>query len=110
MALDMQTEVGRLATEIGMTVEMRIGIATGPVLAGVIGTRKFSYDVWGDAVNLAARLEQTGRVGRIHLCETTRARIADAFPVEPHGPIEIKGLGPQRTWFLVVAAETERAP
>jgi adenylate cyclase len=88
---------------------MRIGIATGPVLAGVIGTRKFSYDVWGDTVNLAARLEQTGRVGRIHLCDTTRGRIADAFAVEPHGPIEIKGLGPQRTWFLV-ATETERAP
>ncbi len=109
MALDMQTEVARLTAEIGMTVEMRIGIATGPVLAGVIGTRKFSYDVWGDTVNLAARLEQTGRVGRIHLCDTTRGRIADAFAVEPHGPIEIKGLGPQRTWFLV-ATETERAP
>ena len=108
MALDMQAEVGRLAGETGVTVEMRIGIATGPVLAGVIGIKKFSYDVWGDTVNLAARLEQTGRVGRIHLCDTTRARIASCFAFEPHGPIEIKGMGPQRTWFMLGAAEPLR--
>jgi adenylate cyclase len=101
MALDMHAEVARLAGETGLSLQVRIGIATGPVLAGVIGTKKFSYDAWGDTVNLAARLEQTGRNGRIHLCETTRARLEAHFCFEPHGPIEIKGMGPQRTWFIV---------
>jgi adenylate cyclase len=101
MAVDMHVAVARLGEETGVTIEMRIGIATGPVLAGVIGIKKFSYDVWGDTVNLAARLEQTGRNGRIHLCETTRMRIAGRFSFEPHGPIEIKGMGPQQTWFML---------
>jgi len=103
MALDMERGVARLAEETGVKVEMRIGIATGPVLAGVIGAKKFSYDVWGDTVNLAARLEQTGQVGRIHLCDTTRTRIEAHYAFEAHGPIEIKGLGPQRTWFVARA-------
>jgi adenylate cyclase len=108
MALDMQVEVARLARDTGVTVEMRIGIATGPVLAGVIGTKKFSYDVWGDTVNLAARLEQTGRVGRIHLCDTTRLRIEAHYVFESHGPIEIKGMGPQRTWFMLGESTAHR--
>lgn len=103
MALDMQAAVAQLAAS-GPAVQIRIGIATGPVMAGVIGTKKFSYDVWGDTVNLASRLEQSCRIGCIHVCETTHARLCDRFALEPHGPIDLKGVGPQRTWFLTAPA------
>src|SRR5690606_41202619 len=75
MALDMLATVERVRAETGLALQMRIGMAAGPVLAGVIGTRKFSYDVWGDPVNLAARLENLSAPGRIHLCPTCRERL-----------------------------------
>lgn len=101
MALDMLATVERVRSRTGLALQMRIGMAAGPVLAGVIGTRKFSYDVWGDAVNLAARLENLGAPGRIHLCPTCRERLQHAFELESCGLKEIKGVGPQETWFLV---------
>ena len=101
MALDMLATVERVRAETGLALQMRIGMAAGPVLAGVIGTRKFSYDVWGDPVNLAARLENLSAPGRIHLCPTCRERLQHAFELESCGLIEIKGVGPQETWFLV---------
>ena len=101
MALDMLATVERVRAETGLDLQMRLGMAAGPVLAGVIGRRKFSYDVWGDAVNLAARLENLGSPGRIHLCPTCRERLRYAFELESRGLTEIKGVGPQETWFLV---------
>lgn len=101
MALQMQEAVATLRAETGHALEMRMGMATGPVMAGVIGRRKFSYDVWGDAVNLAARLESASLPGRILLCPLTRERLAEAFAVERRGEIEIKGVGKQDTFFLV---------
>ena len=68
-------------------------------MAGIIGTRKFSYDVWGDAVNLAARLESSGEAGRVQVSAETRDALT-AFACEPRGAIEIKGVGPLETWFL----------
>jgi adenylate cyclase len=101
MALAMQDAVRELRAETGHDINMRMGLATGPVMAGVIGRQKFSYDIWGDAVNLAARLENASMPGRIHICPASHARLSEHFEVEPRGAIEIKGLGPQSTWFLV---------
>ncbi|CFX23485.1 Guanylate cyclase [Candidatus Filomicrobium marinum] len=101
MGFDMLDVVARVRAETGYDLQMRVGLASGPVTAGVIGTKKFSYDIWGDAVNLAARLENKSRPGRILICPTCRTRLEDEFHFESHGEIEIKGVGLQETWFLV---------
>lgn len=101
MALAMQEAVSEIRAETGYDINMRMGLATGPVMAGVIGRQKFSYDIWGDAVNLAARLESTSIPGRIHICPESRRKLGDDFEVESRGAIEIKGVGEQSTWFLV---------
>jgi adenylate cyclase len=103
MALAMQETVRGVREESGYEINMRMGLATGPVMAGVIGRQKFSYDIWGDAVNLAARLENTSVPGRIHICPLTREKLGEAFEVEARGAIEIKGVGAQSTWFLVAS-------
>ena len=100
MALDMLAEKDTVAARFGVTIRMRIGIATGPVMAGIIGTHKFSYDVWGDAVNLAARLESSGEPERVQLAAETRSALT-AFECECRGEIEIKGVDPTETWFLL---------
>jgi class 3 adenylate cyclase len=79
---------------------LRIGIASGPVMAGVIGADKFSYDVWGETVNLAARLESYGPPGEIQVTDTVREALGDGFVFEPRGPIDIKGVGVLETWIL----------
>lgn len=101
MGLDMLESVARLRGETGLNINVRIGLASGPVTAGVIGTRKFSYDVWGDPVNLASRLEGQSSPGRILVCPGCHAKLGDAFLFEPRGPIDIKGLGAQETWYLL---------
>ena len=101
MALDMSDAVRTVREETGYAIDMRMGLATGPVMAGVIGRQKFSYDIWGDAVNLAARLENTSVPGRIHICPTTFAKLSREFEVEARGEIDIKGVGLQSTWFLL---------
>ncbi len=101
MGLDMLAEKDAVARHFGITIRMRIGIASGPVMAGIIGARKFSYDVWGDAVNLAARLESSGEAERIQVSAETREAMAETFDCESRGAIEIKGVGLQETWFLV---------
>lgn len=79
---------------------MRIGIASGPVMAGIIGCNKFSYDVWGDTVNLAARLESQSRPGRILVCPNCRQRLDGSFAFESMGRIEIKGIGEVEAWLV----------
>lgn len=86
---------------IGHDLKMRIGIASGPVMAGIIGHQKFSYDLWGDTVNLASRMETSGVPGRIQLAEGTCRLVQDWFECEERGAVEIKGKGPTVTWFLV---------
>lgn len=85
----------------GRNVPVRIGIGGGPVVAGVVGTRKFFYDVWGDAVNVAARMETTGSAGKIQVSEDIYERLKEGFEVEARGEIEVKGKGRMLTWFLL---------
>ena len=101
MAIDMLRAKNAVAELYGVTMRMRIGISTGPVMAGIIGSRKFSYDVWGDAVNLAARLESSGEAECIHVSGATRRALSHSFDCRPRGEIDIKGIGRQETWFLV---------
>ncbi len=103
MALDMLAYMDTLRRQTGLDISIRIGIASGPVMAGVIGTQKFSYDVWGDTVNLASRLESRSEPGRILICPGCRDRLAHAFTFENRGKIEIKGVGLQETFFVVGA-------
>jgi adenylate cyclase len=78
-----------------------MGIAAGPVVAGVVGARKFFYDVWGDAVNVASRMESTDLEGRIQVPHNVFERLRHRFVFEERGEIEIKGKGVMRTWYLV---------
>jgi adenylate cyclase len=106
MGLDMLATVARYRAESGLDIHLRVGMASGPLTAGVIGTRKFSYDVWGDPVNLASRLEGQSSPGRILICPGCRTKLGERFTYEARGPIEIKGIGAQETWFLIA----EKAP
>ncbi|HJQ57464.1 MAG TPA: adenylate/guanylate cyclase domain-containing protein [Vineibacter sp.] len=101
LALDMQAALVGLVDARGRAVPVRIGIASGPVVAGIVGTRKFFYDVWGDAVNTAARMESTGKAGRIHVAPATWVRLAGRYDLEDRGPIEVRGKGMMRTSFLI---------
>ncbi len=102
LALDMVDAVGRFKDPLsGEPVQIRVGINSGAVVAGVIGRRKFAYDLWGDAVNVAARMEATGEIGRIQVPDELAAALQDRFTFEPRGEIEVKGKGKMRTSFLV---------
>jgi len=92
--------VDETAQRRGLDLKVRIGLASGPLMAGVIGTRKFSYDVWGDTVNLAARLENKSLPGRVLVCPGCALALNAHFTLDSHGTIDIKGLGPQPTWFI----------
>jgi adenylate cyclase len=101
LALEMRDGALDLRDPHGRAVPIRIGIATGPVVAGVVGTQKFFYDVWGDAVNVASRMETTGKEGTIQVSLDAYECLKDEFVLEPQGPIEVKGKGLMPTWFLV---------
>jgi class 3 adenylate cyclase/putative methionine-R-sulfoxide reductase with GAF domain len=100
MALQMLTAIERLNQVLGTSLDVRIGMHSGPVVAGIIGTRKFAYDLWGDTVNMASRLESHGAAGRIHVCESTWRALQDRFTFEKRGEIEVKSIGRVKTWFL----------
>jgi adenylate cyclase len=85
----------------GRAIDLRIGINSGPVVAGVVGTHKFAYDLWGDVVNTASRMESGGVRGSIQITEATFDLIRDAFVCEPRGVITVKGKGDMNTYFLV---------
>lgn len=105
MALDMQREVRQLAAETGIPLNIRIGINNGPVVAGVIGIKKFIYDLWGDAVNTASRMESHGIPGQIQVSEITYFLLRDRFQFQSRGAIEIKGKGMMKTYLLLGVKE-----
>ena len=100
MSLDMYAELDRINREHGTDLNIRIGINTGSVVAGVIGTKKFIYDLWGDAVNTAARMESHGVEGRVQLSEETYVLLKDKFNFEDRGIIDVKGKGDMHVYLL----------
>jgi class 3 adenylate cyclase len=96
----MRAAFERLCTRLGLGLQLRIGLASGPVMAGVIGRHKFIYDVWGDTVNLASRMESSGLPGEIQVDEATYERLRGAFAFTARGEIDVKGKGRLRTYLL----------
>ena len=101
MALDIQSMITQFKVADDKPLSMRVGINTGPVVAGVIGKQKFSYDLWGDTVNTASRMESHGLSGRIQVTAAMYERLKDKYLFEERGIIEVKNKGKMRTWFLM---------
>ncbi|NET09304.1 MAG: HAMP domain-containing protein [Symploca sp. SIO2B6] len=101
MALAMREAIAQFQEQLGEAVQIRIGINTGHVVAGVIGTKKFIYDLWGDAVNVASRMESSGEPGRIQVTANTYERLKEKFEFEHRGAIAVKGKGQMTTYWLV---------
>lgn len=100
LALDMLAYCDSLEPIEGQTIKFRIGINSGPLIAGVIGDVKYQYDIWGDAVNTASRMESHGKPGRIQITEETNKLLGDHYVLLPRGEIDVKGKGRMETWFL----------
>jgi class 3 adenylate cyclase len=101
MALAMMETVERMNCELPIALQMRVGIHSGDVVAGIIGTHKFVYDIWGDAVNIASRMESHSLPNRIQISAATRLHIHEDFRLEPHGAVAMKGKGLMETYMLL---------
>ncbi len=108
LALDMADAVATMRGLDGRPVPIRIGLACGPVVAGVVGSRRFFYDVWGDAVNVASRMESTDVAGRIQVPHNVYERLRGEFRFEERGDVAIKGKGVMHTWYLMVRTQPPR--
>ncbi len=101
MALDMQKAILEFNETHSQVLSLRIGIHSGPVVAGVIGIKKFLYDLWGDTVNIASRMESHGLAGRIQISEHTFHLLPDQYVIFKRGMISVKGKGAMNTYFLL---------
>jgi adenylate cyclase len=101
MGLEMIQRLHAFRTDHGDELQIRVGMHVGPAIGGVIGLKKFIYDVWGDTVNTASRMESHGLPGRLQVTESARRRLEHAFTFESRGVVEVKGHGPMRTFFVI---------
>jgi class 3 adenylate cyclase len=100
VALNMLAHIEKAYASLRTPIRIRIGVNTGPVIAGIIGRHKFNYDLWGDTVNIASRMESHSLPGRIQVTAATHALLEAKYVFEPRGVIEVKGKGRLKTWFL----------
>jgi class 3 adenylate cyclase len=110
MGLDMVAAIGPLGRELGVPIDVRVGIHTGTVVAGVIGTKKIAYDVWGDTVNVASRMETYGVAGHVHVSDDVRIALGQRYRLEDRGTIELKNRGSMRTWIVHGIAALTASP
>jgi class 3 adenylate cyclase len=106
-ALELLEATDALATELRMPLQIRVGIHSGPLVAGVIGRDKLAYDLWGDTVNVASRMESQGMPGRIQVSEVTAQKLTAGVGLEPRGTIEVRGRGPMR---VLLVSQPDEAP
>ena len=99
-AIEMVQALQRINEKNGTELAMRVGIHSAPIVAGVIGKIKFTYDLWGDTVNVASRMESTGAVGRVHISEFTAKLLPAGFALEDRGVVDVKGVGQMSTYFV----------
>jgi adenylate cyclase len=99
-ALEIRHDFGKWRKEKNLDLQIRIGMHSGTAIAGIVGTQRFVYDIWGDVVNVASRMESTGRPGEIQVSEPSYVQLRDLYDFEEVGTVEIKGKGPMRTWIL----------
>ncbi len=109
LALRMLQDVRDFSEETGADLSVRIGINSGPAVAGVIGSTKFIYDLWGDTVNVASRMESHGIAGMIQVTRPVYERLADEFEFSERGVIEVKGKGVIETWLLCLPSYAGQA-
>jgi len=115
LAIDLRDEIARFNEQNGTSIRLRIGISTGPAVSGVIGREKFAYDVWGETVNLALRMESTARAGKIQISESTRERLSDKYELQSNSSVGVNGHGDIPAYWLCdriaasVATEAEPA-
>lgn len=96
------------AADFAQPLSIRVGMHTGTVVAGVVGTQKFAYDLWGDVVNIASRFESSGKPNRIHVSDSVKVRLADDFDFEGGGEVNLKGKGNMKSWFIIGRKEGQK--
>jgi adenylate cyclase len=110
LSLDLLAAAERASDVIGVPLALRIGLASGPLMGGVIGAKRLTYDVWGDTVNLASRLEGSGEPGRVHVSARGKVLLERDFRLESRGTLAIRGFGTEQTWYLVGPADEAPSP